>query len=71
MAFPREGENVFLLTFENPRIPAEMTKNLRPGLTGLGKVELGRQPAVVWAGKKIYRWFQFGWIARFFDWLFY
>jgi hypothetical protein len=70
-AFPRERENVFLVTFRDPQIPAAMLPDLRPGLTGLGKIELGRQPAAVWAGKKLYRWFQFGWIARFFDWLFY
>jgi multidrug efflux pump subunit AcrA (membrane-fusion protein) len=58
-AFPKEKENVFVITVHNPPIPAEISKNLRPGLTGRAKLELGRRPLIFTFAQKIYRWFQY------------
>lgn len=65
-AFPREHENVFLITIENPPIPEALAANLRPGLTGRAKLLFGHRPlAWVWAGG-ILRWFRhrmIGWFS--------
>lgn len=58
-AYPKEKENVFLLTIHNPPIPPEISRNLRPGLTGRAKLELGRRPLAFIFARKIYRWFQY------------
>lgn len=58
-AYPKEKENVFLVTVHNPAIPAEISKNLRPGLTGRAKLDLGRRPLLFTMAQKIYRWFQY------------
>jgi biotin carboxyl carrier protein len=63
MAYPREKENVFLVTIDNPGIPPEMEKNLRPGLTGRAKIELGHRPLIFNLLRRIYRWAQFKWIG--------
>ena len=58
-AYPREKENVFLVTIDNPDIPADILKDIRPGLTGRAKLELGREPLLVTIARKFYRWCQF------------
>ena len=45
-AYPRDKENVFIVTIDNPVIPPEVVKDLRPGLTGRAKLELGRRAVV-------------------------
>jgi multidrug efflux pump subunit AcrA (membrane-fusion protein) len=57
-AFPRETENVFLLTLPNIEIPPELQPALRPGLTGRAKIDLGRRPlGWLWA-RGIWNWFR-------------
>jgi Barrel-sandwich domain of CusB or HlyD membrane-fusion len=58
-AYPKEKENVFIVTIHNPPIPPELSKSLRPGLTGRAKLELGRRPFIFNIARKIYRWFQY------------
>ena len=58
-AYPREKDNVFLVTFDNPQIPAEILGDIRPGLTGRAQVDLGREPMLVTLARKFYRWCQF------------
>ncbi|MEA3187187.1 MAG: hypothetical protein QOD99_1017 [Chthoniobacter sp.] len=58
-AYPKEKENVFFLTVQNPEIPAEISKTLRPNLTGRAKLEMGRQPLLYTTFHKLYRWFQY------------
>ena len=57
-AMAREKENVFLITLKNIEVPPALQSALRPGLTGRGKIELGRKPLVaIWA-HRIWEWFQ-------------
>jgi hypothetical protein len=58
-AYPREKDNVFLVTIDNPPIPPDIMKDIRPGLTGRAKLELGRQPLLFIIARKFYRWCQF------------
>jgi hypothetical protein len=58
-AYPRDKDNVFLVTIDNPPIPAEILKDIRPGLTGRAKLQLGREPLLFTIARKIYRWCQF------------
>jgi hypothetical protein len=58
-AYPKDKENVFIVTIHNPEIPPDVSKNLRPGLTGRAKLELGRRPLLFNLAHKIYRWFQY------------
>ncbi len=58
-AYPRDKDNVFLVTIDNPNIPPQIVKDLAPGLTGRAKVELGAEPRIVTIARKLYRWFQF------------
>jgi len=63
VAYPREKENVFIVTVQNVSVPDEMKAALRPGLTGRAKVELGRRPLVaIWA-RKIVNWARLRWIG--------
>lgn len=62
-AYPKEKESVFILTFPNPEIPDGMRKNLRPGLTGRAKLELGRHPLIAVTTRRIIRWFQMRFIG--------
>jgi HlyD family secretion protein len=57
-AYPKEKESVFYVSIEDPEIPADMQKNLRPGLTGRARIEVGRQPFGAVLSRKIVRWFQ-------------
>ena len=62
-AYPRDKENVFLLTIDNPSIPAEIMADIRPGLTGRAKLELGREPLLFTIARRFYRWCQFRMIS--------
>jgi multidrug efflux pump subunit AcrA (membrane-fusion protein) len=55
-AFPREKENVFIVTVPNVEVPAALQGSLRPGLTGRAKIELGRRPLILIWGSKILNW---------------
>jgi hypothetical protein len=58
-AYPRDKDNVFLVTFDNPPIPPDIMKDLRPGLTGRAQINLGREPLLIAIARKFYRWCQF------------
>jgi hypothetical protein len=58
-AYPREKENVFIITFDKPVIPDDIVKDIRPGLTGRAEIDLGREPLIVSIVRKLYRWCQF------------
>ena len=58
-AYPREKENVFLVTIDSPAIPPEIINDIRPGLTGRARLDLGREPLIVTLSRKFYRWCQF------------
>ena len=57
-AMSREKENVFLITLKNIEVPPALQSALRPGLTGRGKIELGRRPLIVIWTSRIWNWFQ-------------
>jgi hypothetical protein len=57
-AYPRETENVFIVTAPNIEVPEQLRNDLRPGLTGRAKIQLGREPFAIWAGKRIADWFR-------------
>jgi hypothetical protein len=58
-AYSREKDNVFLVTIDNPPIPPDIVKDIRPGLTGRAELDLGREPLLFTIARKLYRWFQF------------
>jgi len=58
-AYPRDKDNVFLVTVDNPPIPSDIVGDLRPGLTGRAQLELGREPLLITLSRKFYRWCQF------------
>ena len=62
-AYPRDKDNVFLVTIDNPLIPPEIMKDLRPGLTGRAKLDLGRESLLITLARKFYRWCQFRMIS--------
>ena len=47
MAYPREKENVFVVTMPKVEAPPELKQDLRPGLTGRAKIALHRE-ALAW-----------------------
>ncbi|HEX8312716.1 MAG TPA: HlyD family efflux transporter periplasmic adaptor subunit [Chthoniobacteraceae bacterium] len=57
-AYPRESENVFIITLRDIEVPADLRPALRPGLTGRAKIDLGRKPLVMLWGKSIWNWFR-------------
>ena len=57
-AMAREKENVFLITLKNIEVPPALQSALRPGLTGRGKIELGRRPLIFIWSSRIWNWFQ-------------
>lgn len=63
MAYPREKDNVFLVTIDRPEIPSALLGNMRSGLTGRAKIELGHRPLIFNVVRSIYRWFRFKWIG--------
>jgi hypothetical protein len=56
-AVAREHENVFLVTLKNIDVPPQLKNALRPGLTGRGKIELGRRPLIAIWTQRIWNWF--------------
>jgi hypothetical protein len=62
-AYPQEKDNVFLITVDKPEIPPEIMPDMRPGLTGRAKLELGREPLIVTLARRFYRWCQFRMIS--------
>jgi hypothetical protein len=54
----REKENVFIVTLKNIAVPEDLKAALRPGLTGRGKIELGRRPLIAIWGSRVWEWFQ-------------
>ena len=63
IAYPREKENVFIITVQNVPVPESMKNAVRPGLTGRAKIELGRKPLIIlWLGK-IWDWARLKWIG--------
>jgi multidrug efflux pump subunit AcrA (membrane-fusion protein) len=58
-AYPRDKDNVFLVTIDNPNIPPDILSDMRPGLTGRAKLQLGRESLIVTIARKFYRWCQF------------
>ena len=56
IAYPREKEQVFILTLPSIEVPANLKPTLRPGLTGRAKVELGRRPTIWLLFKRIADW---------------
>ena len=63
MAYPKEKDNVFLVTIDKPEIPQALLANVRPGLSGRAKIELGHRPLVFNVVRSVYRWFRFKWIG--------
>ena len=57
-AMAREKENVFLITLKDIEVPPALQSALRPGLTGRGKIELGRRPLIVLWSTRIWEWLQ-------------
>jgi multidrug resistance efflux pump len=62
-AYPRDKDNVFIVTMDNPVIPPDIIKDIRPGLTGRAQLELGREPLLFSIARKFYRWWQFRMIS--------
>jgi hypothetical protein len=58
-AYPRDKENVFLVTVDNPVIPPDIARDLRPGMTGRAQLDLGREPLLFTLARRFYRWCQF------------
>ncbi len=56
MAYPREAENVFIVTLPRIEAPADLKNDFRPGLTGRAKIDLHREPLIVWFGKGVADW---------------
>ena len=57
-AIARDKENVFIVTLKNIEVPPALQSGLRPGLTGRGKIELGRKPLIAIWSHHIWEWFQ-------------
>ncbi len=55
-AYPREKDNVFIITLQNIQVPEELKPDLRPGLTGRAKIQLGREALAWWATKRMADW---------------
>jgi multidrug efflux pump subunit AcrA (membrane-fusion protein) len=63
VAYPRDKENVFVVTVQNVPVPETMAGALRPGLTGRAKIELGRKPLVLIWVRKIATWVRLKWLG--------
>jgi len=57
-AYPREKENVFVVTLQNIDIPPAIQPAMRPGLTGRAKIDLGRKPLIWIAARRVWHWFE-------------
>ena len=58
-AYPRDKENVFIVTVDNPPIPPSIIADIRPGITGRARLDLGREPLLITIARRFYRWCQF------------
>lgn len=56
MAYPRETEQVFIITLRDITVPDALKDQLRPGLTGRAKIALGRQPLAWWTFQRLSDW---------------
>ncbi len=56
--YARETRNVFIITFPNIDIPADIRSAMRPGLTGRAKIDLERRPLLWLSLQKIWAWVQ-------------
>ena len=56
MAYPREKDQVFIVTLRDIAVPANLKDQLRPGLTGRAKIALGREPLAWWTTKRMSDW---------------
>jgi hypothetical protein len=56
-AYPREKENVFIITLP-VSLPAEIQGAMRPGLTGRAKIDLGRKPLFWLVARNVWNWFE-------------
>ncbi len=63
VAYSREAEQVFIVTLRELGFPEALQKDLRPGLTGRAKINLGREPLVVWTTKRIIDWLRLRFIG--------
>jgi multidrug efflux pump subunit AcrA (membrane-fusion protein) len=63
VAYPRDKDNVFIITAPDVAVPDAMKESLRPGLTGRAKLELGRKPLFLIWGRKIWDWVRLKWIG--------
>ncbi len=62
-AYPREKENVFIITFPHLALTEDLRPSLRPGLTGRASIEFGRRPlALIWA-RDVWNWARLKWIG--------
>ena len=62
-AYPRETEQVFIITLPDITVPPALKDQLRPGLTGRAKVILGRQPLAVWTYERLSNWLRLKFIG--------
>ncbi|MGV3533516.1 MAG: efflux RND transporter periplasmic adaptor subunit [Chthoniobacteraceae bacterium] len=63
VAYPREAEQVFIVTLTDLNFPPALKNDLRPGLTGRAKIQLGREPLIVWTTKRIVDWLRLRFIG--------
>ena len=63
VAYPREAEQVFIVTLTDLEFPPALKNDLRPGLTGRAKIQLGREPLIVWTTKRIVDWLRLRFIG--------
>jgi biotin carboxyl carrier protein len=56
-AYPREKENVFIITLP-VELPLEIQNAMRPGLTGRAKIDIGRRPLIWIVARNIWNWFE-------------
>jgi hypothetical protein len=62
MAYAREQEQAFIVTLANVELPPEMKSQVRPGLTGRAKIQIGREPLAVWMARGISEWVRLKWL---------
>jgi Biotin-lipoyl like/HlyD family secretion protein len=55
-AYPREKEEIFIVTIPSIPVSDELKRTLRPGLTGRANIIFGREPVIWWAAKHFVDW---------------
>lgn len=63
VAYSRENQQVFMVTLKDLTFPPALEKDLRPGLTGRAKINLGREPLIVWTAQRIIDWLRLRFIG--------